>query len=371
MRIGVILSSQSQGTGCQARHVSIGNRKLILLLLVLWLQGCDRIVDWVAAPLLLPQEGVRPATFTTVTLHRVKMVTRDGSTLLADVHRAVGIEKVPTILVRIPQTRTLINQLRADAIGRYWASRGYAVVIQGTRGRYGSGGTFYPLIHERQDGIDTLQWLAQQEWYDGRLAMWGGSSFGHTQWAVADQINPGPSALFIHIVSTDFRRMFYQGNAFALESALYWTIRSRGEEDREVSSQQLDEGERTLPLSQADDRAIGDTEFYNDWLKNQNNSAYWELIDGVDRAGTVQSPVLLLGGWYDPFLPGQLADFMRIRATAKPAVSSKTHLVIGPWAHADSVKVPGMKEEVPYRRSTLALSLPWFDTHLGMGMTSL
>jgi predicted acyl esterase len=68
-------------------------------------------------------------------------------------------------------------------------------VVQGTRGRFKSGGAFYPLRHERQDGIETLQWLARQPWFDGRLGMWGGSAFGHTQWALADQSRPSPTAL--------------------------------------------------------------------------------------------------------------------------------------------------------------------------------
>jgi len=52
--------------------------------------------------------------------------------------------------------------------------------------------------------------------------MWGGSAFGYTQWVIADQEAPGPTALFIQIASTSFREMFYPGNAFSLESALFW-----------------------------------------------------------------------------------------------------------------------------------------------------
>ena len=134
--------------------------------------------------------------------------TSDGIQLLADVHHPKGLKKTATILVRIPFTKTFGNRGRSDVIGRYWARRGYTVVVQGTRGRYESGGQFYPLINERKDGIETLRWLAQQPWYDGRLAMWGASSFGHTQWAIADQIPLGPDALFIQIndggVNIDF-----------------------------------------------------------------------------------------------------------------------------------------------------------------------
>ena len=155
------------------------------------------------------------------------MTTSDAVALVADIHRPKMNGAAPTIF-RIPFSRTFRNSLSADAVGRFWASRGYIVVVQGTRGRFKSGGAFYPLRHERQDGIETLQWLARQPWFDGRLGMWGGSAFGHTQWALADQSRPGPTALMIQIASTSFREMFHPGGAFSLESALFWAARSGG-----------------------------------------------------------------------------------------------------------------------------------------------
>ena len=148
------------------------------------------------------------------------LTTSDSVALVADIYRPKMNGASPTILVRIPFSRTFRNSLSADAVGRFWASRGYIVVVQGTRGRFKSGGAFYPLRHERQDGIETLQWLARQPWFDGRLGMWGGSAFGHTQWVLADQSRPGPIALMIQIASTSFREMFHPGGAFSLESAL-------------------------------------------------------------------------------------------------------------------------------------------------------
>ncbi|MBH0189681.1 MAG: CocE/NonD family hydrolase, partial [Nitrospira sp.] len=326
--------------------------------------SCAPAFDFIAEQFVLPTDGVRPATHTVEIKRGQSFVARDGVTLLADIYRPLGLATMPTILVRIPLTRTASNQIRADVIARYWAKRGYTVVIQGTRGRYGSGGEFYPLIHERADGLETLKWLQDQEWFDGRLAMWGGSSFGHTQWSVADQVSPEASALHVHIVSTNFRRMFFPGEAFALESALYWTIRSRGAEDRTVDVGDLERAVRTLPVHEADDRAIGDTEFYNDWLRHKDNREFWEAIDGRDRAQTLQAPILLLAGWYDPFLPGQLDDFKVIADRTTPSVGSKSRLIVGPWGHATSIRVPGMETVIPYRESTLESSLPWFDFHL-------
>ncbi len=335
-------------------------------MLVTALTGCDFVTDFLANRFFLPNENIRPAIHEVMTERRVAMKTSDDVILRADVHHPKDRGKTPTILVRIPFSHTFTNRIRSDVIGRYWASRGYTVVIQGTRGRYESQGTFYPLLHERDDGIDTVQWLTEQPWYNGRLAMWGGSSFGHTQWAIADQINPGPDAYFVQIASTNFRDMFYPGQAFSLESAVYWTIRSRGDEDREVAMADLEKGVNSLPLLEADDQAIGDTDFYNDWLIHKDNKTYWKKIDGTHRAETLQAPMLLMGGWYDPFLPSQLEDFQRITHHAKPEVATQSKLIIGPWGHATEVQVPGMTDPVPYRQGSLAPSVSWFDYHLGL-----
>ena len=325
------------------------------------------IIDFIADQFFLPNQGVREASYETWTQRRAGFTTSDGIQLLADVHHPKGLKKTATILVRIPFTKTFGNRGRSDVIGRYWARRGYTVVVQGTRGRYESGGQFYPLINERKDGIETLRWLAQQPWYDGRLAMWGASSFGHTQWAVADQTSLGPDALFVQISSTSFRQMFYPGNAFSLESGLYWAINSRGSRDHKVRIKDLQKGANGFPLIEADDRAIGDVNFFNDWLTNQYNDAYWEAIDGMNRTHTLQAPTLLLAGWFDPFLPTQIEDFTNIVNYAKKEVASETRLIIGPWGHANSVKLPGTQKTLPYRRESIAPSIPWFDHQFKIG----
>jgi uncharacterized protein len=335
-------------------------RLLALLIVALPLGGCDAVVGY----FILPREGVRPAQYAVETERGVRMTASDGVMLAADIHRPKTVGPAPTILVRIPFSRTFRNTLGADASARFWASRGYIVVVQGTRGRYDSGGDFYPLRHERQDGIDTLQWLARQPWFDGRLGMWGGSVFGHTQWAVADQTEPAPTALLIHIASTSFREMFHAGGAFALESALYWAARSGGRVDVDPSYAALQRGFDGFPVIEADDRAVGNVAFFDDWLLHREADAYWAAIDGQGRARTLTAPVLLMAGWYDPFLPTQLRDFVTIRREAGPRVAERSRLIIGPWTHADTVRFPDGSTTDPYRRASLAPSLPWFDHHL-------
>ena len=337
-----------------------------------WLAIVAGVLAWAGyqlAPSILAHTlGTRRAEYAVRIDRDVAMTTSDSVTLRSDVYHPMRVTKTPTILVRIPLSDTLSNRLFVDVIGGMWAEHGYTVVIQGTRGRFRSGGDHTPLVHERRDGLETLDWLSQQPWFDGRLGMWGASTFAHTQWAVADRLPSPPdgrSALMIQIASTDFHGMLYPGGAFSLFSGLFWAIRSGGAEDVWPDPIALRRGFDGLPLLEADDRAGGDIPFFDDWVIHSDRDVYWQAIDGENRAATLQAPVLLMGGWFDPFLPGQLADFVRIKKDARADVASGTRLLIGPWGHAETVVLPDGVRNRNYRLESLAISVPWFDRSLG------
>ena len=329
--------------------------------------GCSAILSfWLSHEL-----SVRPAEFDVRIERGVPMMTSDGIALVSDIYHPKDVARTPTILVRIPYSKTWLNTSFATVVGRMWAERGYTVVIQGTRGRYQSGGRYYPLRPERRDGIETLHWIGEQHWFDGRLGMWGGSYFGYTQWVLADQVQTGLSALVIQLASTSWYGMFYPGGAFSLESALDWAVMSHGERDVTPSQEALQRGYVGFPLIEADDRAAGDIPFFNDWVNHPDRDQYWADIDGERRAERLQVPVLLMAGWYDPFLPTQLDDFVQIRREARKEVSSASCLIIGPWAHARTVTFPSGETPENYRLESLAPSVAWFDRHLRPSATAV
>jgi uncharacterized protein len=312
--------------------------------------------------------GLRRSQFAVREQKGASFLNSDGISLVADIYHPQHTARTPTILVRIPLTRDFKNSLFATLIGKMWAERGYTVVFQGTRGRFGSGGAFYPLRGERQDGIETLHWIAQQPWFDGHILTWGGSSFGQTQWAIADQSSPGPSALMVYFASTDFYEMFYPGGAFSLDSALSWAIRSHGARDQPdwPSADEVTRAAAGFPLLEADRRATGaNVNFFKDWLEHPDRDSFWADIDGHNRVKSLKAPVLLMAGWYDPFLPTQLNDFIRIRQSSDPAVATRSRLIIGPWTHASEVTFPDGTKAENFRLQSLALSLPWFDENSG------
>jgi hypothetical protein len=354
------------GPGQAGRSRGLASRSRIVALVMLGTAscGCAVLPEFLANTL-----EVRPPEGGVLVEHSVTMVTSDGVRLASEIYRPDRRAPAPAILIRIPYDKTPKARLFTSAVGRMWAARGYAVVIQGTRGRYESGGRHYPFRDERRDGIEALQWLGRQPWFNGRLGMWGGSYFGYTQWVVADQADPGPSALLIQLASSDSYRMFYPGGAFSLESALYWALRSRGDRDDPPTIAMLERGAAGFPLREADDRAAADVPFFNEWVDHSERDEYWREVDGDRRPERLRAPALLMAGWFDPFLPSQLDDWARIQRGAPTRVARVSRLIIGPWAHAETVRFPSGFEPPNYRLESLAPAMPWFDRHLGLDET--
>jgi hypothetical protein len=115
-------------------------------------------------------------------LRGVDVPMRDGTVLRADVYLPATDGPHPTGLLRSPYGRAGGFAL---TITVPYAARGYAVVLQSVRGTFGSGGEFTPVVNEEHDGQDTVVWLREQPWFDGRLATRGPSYLAYTQWALA------------------------------------------------------------------------------------------------------------------------------------------------------------------------------------------
>jgi len=243
----------------------------------------------------------------------------DGTPLSATIFIPAGRGKYPSVLVRTPY-----NKQAEEWVGKAFNIFGIAVITQDVRGKFKSGGDFYPFINERKDGLETIRWIRKQPWSDGTVAGWGASYLGYTQWAVSDSLD------FMTLMLTGARLfdLVYPDSLFSLQTAGIWGFSSASRTVNDLNEDTVRKKLYTLPVMAADDSAIRDINYYNDWVIHDKYDSYWEQMDFRGRS---DAPVLSVAGWYDLFLKCQLADFLALDSSG----NNRGRLVIGPWAHGE------------------------------------
>src|ERR1700730_9054676 len=137
---------------------------------------------------------------------------RDGVHLATDIYLPVRNgqplpDAFPVILERTPYGKTIASRSeltltdpapksRAE-VARYFVSRGYVVIYQDCRGRYGSEGEFVKYLSDGLDGYDTCEWIIRQPWCNGKFGTMGLSYAAHVQAALACAGAPGVAAMFL------------------------------------------------------------------------------------------------------------------------------------------------------------------------------
>jgi len=147
----------------------------------------------------------------------VKVPTRDGIELFADVYRPKADGTFPVIVVRTPYKKEM-NELQ----GRFHARRGYVMVVQDCRGRFGSPGEWEPFVHDPHDGYDTIEWAAKQPWSTGRVGMIGASYLGWVQWWAARERPPHLVTIIPNVAPPDpFYNIPYEYGVYFILEAIW------------------------------------------------------------------------------------------------------------------------------------------------------
>lgn len=150
-------------------------------------------------------EGALPLPCDIVYESDVPVTMRDGTIIYTDVFRPTGVNKVPAIVAWSPYGKKMSNEVRmggARAMGvqsplsgleksespdpAYWCNQGYAVINPDARGAFNSQGDIHFWgSQEAEDGHDLIEWVAAQDWCNGKVGMSGNSWLAICQWFMA------------------------------------------------------------------------------------------------------------------------------------------------------------------------------------------
>ncbi|HEV2775749.1 MAG TPA: CocE/NonD family hydrolase [Solirubrobacteraceae bacterium] len=285
----------------------------------------------------------------------LRVTMDDGAVLLADrwVPRATRDEPQPTVLVRSPYGR---RQAFGLIFGRTLAERGLQVIVQSTRGTFGSGGEFTPF-DERDDGLKTLDWIRAQPWHSDRIALVGPSYLGLVQWAVAPAAGDDIAALAVQVSASQFHGQTYPGGSLALETSASWLALMAVQERRLApvaiarALKRLSNLLHELPLADLDTIATGaQVRWFREAMASPTREgAYWAQRDYAQDVAQVTAPVQFVGGWHDIFLPWMLEDLAALDGAGR-----ETQLIVGPWAHTSpGLVAAGMREALGWLRKHL------------------
>jgi putative CocE/NonD family hydrolase len=272
---------------------------------------------------------------------------RDGVRLRADVWRPSATGRFPTLVYRTPYGRGSADR----EIVRKAVARGYAVLLQDVRGRYGSEGDFVPYAFEGRDGYDTIEWASAQSWSSGEVGTYGLSYPGAVQWLAAVEAPPHLKAMVPAMTFSSPRNFFYAGGVWDLSWIPWvWTniapdarVR-RGLPGPRTRRQAVESWERLrsvlryrLPLTDLPELR-GVAPWYFDWLTHRPGEEYWDWAELRGSYRRVRAAVLNLSGWHDEAYgpEGAITNFLGILAARSAESDPRARLVLGPWLHGET-----------------------------------
>ena len=294
----------------------------------------------------------------------IKVPMRDGVRLSTNIYRPDAPGKFPALLMRSPYG----NGGAGNSEANFFASRGYVVVLQDTRGRYESEGVFDAMQSEAMDGYDTQQWVGEQFWCNGKIGTYGGSYVGFTQWMPAPLQSPYLVTMFPVVTFSDFHDVVYQNGAFFLELFGPWSFEMTQPYSivSDSIAKRMDKILMTLPLIDQDKMLGWKIPFYRDWLLHPEHDRYWDRTSVGDGYSKIKASVYSIGGWYDILLKGTINNYLKMTGSMiDPEVRNKQKLLIGPWVHdAGKRKVGELDFGESAELNESALMLHWFDNQL-------
>ncbi len=277
------------------------------------------------------------AVYEVVEERGVHVPMRDGVGLSTDLFRPKDQGKYPLVHIRTPYKKEM-----QEMVARYWARRGYAVAVQDVRGRFASEGEWEPFVNEARDGYDSIEWLAKQEWCDGKVGMIGASYLGWVQWLAASQNPPHLVCLIPNVAPPDpFYNIPYEYGAFFLQGAIWWAEVVESEATADITGgtllkifdREYDQILRSLPVIDLDKKIFGkENRYWRNWILHPTRDSYWESACHLDKLGKAAIPAFHQSGWFDGDGVGSKLNHLAMAAHGHP----HQKLVLGPWGHTDT-----------------------------------
>jgi hypothetical protein len=194
---------------------------------------------------------------------------------------------------------------------------GYVFVGQQCRGNGGADGSrFFP---DDKDGYDCIEWISKQPWCNGKVAMWGGSYWGLTQWRAAVAEHPNLKAIIPGFADAEHWKYGYR-NQGAIHLKMTTQTNRAIPGGKRYSLKQWKKMLMFLPLIDMDRQFLGkENKLWNDYITHSSYDSYWKAI-GM-RAGNkyarIKIPVYIMSGFRDYYSGAAFESYDALKSTGR------------------------------------------------------
>jgi len=308
-----------------------------------------------------------------------KIAARDGIELNATLY--ICADKESTNAVKTPAI-VLLTPYISDSyhpVANYFARRGYSFAIVDCRGRGNSAGRFDPFVNDAADAYDAIEWVARQNWCDGKVAMWGGSYSGINQWLAAKELPPH----LLTIAPVASTRIGINGFIYHAVPAPYlmqWLTLVAGttgqheiwKDDNFWIQTFYSAYKNFVPFRNLDTFVGNPSQIFQRWVADQPTDAFWTSVSPTsDKISKIDIPALNITGQYDGDQLGTLTLYQEHLRNGPHSIEDQDYLIIGPWDHAGTrnptSEVGGVRFGPASMLNVKDLHLRWWDWKLKSG----
>ncbi|MBM4185977.1 MAG: CocE/NonD family hydrolase [Gemmatimonadetes bacterium] len=315
--------------------------------------------------------------------NNVPVPMRDGVTLAADLYlpkSAAG--RFPVILLRTPYNKDSYRGSTGPA--EFFAARGFAVVSQDVRGKWSSDGEYQVQSHDRDDGYDTMEWIARQPWSNGKVGTYGCSYLGEVQILLAGARHPNHAAAVPQAAAGGLGSAggywsgfgAYENGVFSLSSAFGWFLGAGAKDKNPAPPDRFEFATvlRSRPSIEMVKRVGGPRSDFEDFLRHRPGDRYWATQGYATDSTRFDVPAIHVNSWLDYGAEQTLALFNLFKRNAvSPKARDNQYVIISPTSHCASERatehtVVGERDMGDARLGYWSIYLAWFDYWLkGIG----
>ena len=278
-------------------------------------------------------------------------------------------EKYPLVIIRTPYGREEIDK---EALAGE-ETCGYAVLTQQCRGTARSEGVFSAYRSERADGLDLLEWIRRQPFYNGELFLLGASYNASVHFSYLDTDPPDIRAAFLAVQDSERYNILYRKGFYKTGLHGSWVMRMY-KKNQSIERNVTAETFRTLPLAGVTKTVFNETvpEIEEEFLHPDPADPFWDTPEGGadfrDVCNKCTVPILLVTGLYDIYTEGVFDMWKKL----SPGRKENCALVVTPFEHNYNPLPDDIPPEMTeFRKGLLRevcphLEYAWFD-HFRLG----